>query len=318
VARAVVQLSFSLVFAAMASADSPASGPCSDLRTISVDAFKKRDEESAHRLFSCLPKIGKLAVFQGDVAVSEADLQQYISGTGAANVLPHFGLSDFHDLKVDEKYGILNYWRVQRDRKMTYALDGKSFPKTSDYYAVQKAFVAAAADWVATCRECGISFDYRWALDWKDPVPSTNLTFVISRRKSDGAFVALSFFPDQPTEQRVVHVDDSFQTTIHDPVGIFRHEIGHILGYRHERPDDPTSGCALENGSWFPITEAPDESVMQYTCGTTGKPRTFKITDSDRIGHRQLYLGASFLERVGALSPVDQKRKLKGFLNTLR
>jgi hypothetical protein len=60
--------------------------------------------------------------------------------------------------------------------------------------------------------------------------------FNVSLANTDQYF-ALSFFPHDVRSARQLQVDDSAFTTTaggRDLEGIMRHELGHILGFRHE------------------------------------------------------------------------------------
>ena len=48
-------------------------------------------------------------------------------------------------------------------------------------------------------------------------------------------------------------VDPIFFNSQYDPVGVFRHELGHVLGYRHEHIRG-IPGCGFEDSRWQPLT----------------------------------------------------------------
>ncbi len=81
-------------------------------------------------------------------------------------------------------------------------------------------------------------------------------------------------------------------------VGVFRHELGHILGLRHEHTR-PESGVCFEDSSWRALTPYDARSVMHYPWCSGVTASDLSITDADAIGARQLY-GASF-------SPTDHR-----------
>ena len=105
-----------------------------------------------------------------------------------------------------------------------------------------------------------------------------------------GEFIAAAFFPNNPKDRRQLIVDPSYYTTTFDSVGVFRHELGHVLGFRHEhiRSEAPPT-CPNE-----PLFDAKNlgkydpQSVMHYFCGQVGST-TLRITDLDRTGSQQVY-----------------------------
>jgi hypothetical protein len=85
-----------------------------------------------------------------------------------------------------------------------------------------------------------------------------------------------------------------------DPVGVVRHELGHVLGFRHEhiRPEAQegmswweksnmeqwvTGGLGAEN-----LTDYDSQSVMHYPLNGRGT-LDFKLSASDKAGFKTLY-----------------------------
>ena len=68
---------------------------------------------------------------------------------------------------------------------------------------------------------------------------------------------------------------------------MFRHEIGHILGYRHEHIR-PEAGCWGETGAWKQLTTYDAYSVMHYYCGNGGTI-SLTLSPNDKAGHALKY-----------------------------
>ena len=183
--------------------------------------------------------------------------------------------------------GTQDLWAADR-RTLTYAIDRSSFKDPKQAALVETHIKAAVADWVAACtaaQKCGLQFVFR-----NDAKPSHNdNTFIVKLVNAKGAFIAAAFFPSYPSARRFVHVDPSFFTTTYDKTGVLRHELGHVLGYRHEHIRD-ILGCKLEGTQWLPITPYDPHSVMHYLCGGGGT-LSLQLTDVDKMGHVKAYGG---------------------------
>ncbi|WP_312251033.1 hypothetical protein [Sphingobium yanoikuyae] len=178
-------------------------------------------------------------------------------------------------------------------RSLTYAIDKKSFTanlpaaKAEELYsAVSTNFKAAAEAWVTACASCGISFTHSAA---SDSAPREGqVTFIIRYSKEIRPEVALAFFPYEPPRQRYLYVFPGYATTPYDPVGVFRHEIGHILGYRHEMLASGAGCHQTEEGTWRPLTPYDSKSVMHYYCGNSAQLE-LKLSDTDKSSHSAMY-----------------------------
>lgn len=259
------------------------------------EALSATDESFAaafDKLKAALPQVEGDFVTEGDLLRTEQELEgdvkaarrdRIVRATGKTPQVV-FGPELVAALKPN---GTRDFWAADR-RTLTYAIDRSSFKDPKQAALVETHIKAAIADWMAACtaaQNCGLQFVFR-----NDAKPSHNdNTFIVKRVNAKGAFIAAAFFPSYPSARRFVHIDPSFFTTTYDKIGVLRHELGHVLGYRHEHIRD-ILGCKLEGTQWLPITPYDPHSVMHYLCGGGGT-LSLQLTDVDKLGHVKAYGG---------------------------
>lgn len=170
---------------------------------------------------------------------------------------------------------------------LSYCVLRRTFPRDDWYQEVAENMWLAVNDWATTC---GVEFQYIEAADSSESLRPAEVLFPVRHINAGGAFIAASFFPDAAASRRRLLVDPSYHQTTYDRVGVLRHEIGHILGWRHEHissgappicPDEDPSGTV-------DITAYDPQSVMHYFCGGVGS-RELAITELDRSGSQHVY-----------------------------
>lgn len=180
---------------------------------------------------------------------------------------------------------------------LTYRVARESFGGSEDNYRlVVDSMRAACAAWEETC---GIDFEHRAALDTRPGVDREGLLFVVRQFDAGGKFIAAAFFPNDPVERRRVLIDPSYYTTGFDKVGVLRHELGHVLGFRHEHIRNEAPPVCPNESLWDAkvLTAYDPTSVMHYFCGGVGT-NALQISALDRRGARAIYgppLGAAAL-----------------------
>ena len=255
-------------------------------RLILQEAIKNPDDPAKLAAFKATlieaPTGSGQYLVEGDYLISEGELKSYLRRL--RNPTPE--VVNSIELIINAPRGRLDYIRDLADRKMLYAIDRASFPNSDAADKVSEKFRLAATEWEEVCPECGISFQEKSLNEIGDDLRS----FIVRYQNVQGGPIARAFFPSTASGKRDVAVfpgyfDPNLQF---DLIGVFRHEIGHILGYRHEHiPNVP--GCATEGSEWKPLTPYTPNSVMHYFCGGRGS-LDLGIRTADRQGHRCIYL----------------------------
>jgi hypothetical protein len=176
---------------------------------------------------------------------------------------------------------------------LSYCVLKSTFGSDAKYQAIVDNMKAATREWSQTIN---LKFQHEPSHDDSTPgtVPPDGITFTV-RLVPPGdpdAPIASAFFPGDPaTERHLLVFSDYFSPDlIFDKVGVLRHELGHVVGFRHEhiRTEAPP---VCQGESLFDTilqTEYDPKSVMHYFCGNRGS-RELKISVLDRVGARQVY-----------------------------
>ncbi|WP_425391459.1 matrixin family metalloprotease [Ekhidna sp.] len=175
--------------------------------------------------------------------------------------------------------------------QLTYAVVRSSFPSENEYKSVVRYMAEATRNWSDILPE-KVAFKHLSYLDdqLRPSQQHPDVTFTIRHYNSGGKFVAAAFFPHYSKYRWKVRIDPSYYTTRADKVGVLRHEIGHILGFRHEhiRAEAPID-CPREDDTTFdPLTSYDKVSVMHYPCGGFGD-LNLAFTEKDIKGSRLIY-----------------------------
>lgn len=233
---------------------------------------------------------------EGDLLLDETGLEAHAKQLAATTAAveeeaagPPDERSSIRRLMADQVEGRIVRWDPAVT--LSYRVKRASFPDEEHYREVVTALRQATADWA---RVCGVRFEHRKAEDAEETRSADCLFEVVYAAFLEGNLLALAFFPRTPPADRVLWVSEGFHTfrEEYDPAGMMRHELGHVLGFRHEfiHPDTP-GGPAAELGAAgaVPVSETFDpKSCMHYPTERLGDKR-FLLTDIDAQAARGVY-----------------------------
>ena len=274
-------------------------------RVLARDAgLRKRLEELPvlERLEESLPSVEvdgqTYYVAEGDLLKDEDQLLIYAAQRTAqlrafeARMLgDEVGLASSNSFEQERFLGILVDGRVLRwapGTVLTYCVLSETFPNDEQYEEVVDLMAEATGDWEELC---GVDFHYLPEHDESEGTGTPqDVLFSVRHINAGGDFIASAFFPDDPRSRRRILIDPSFFTTRFDQTGVLRHELGHVLGVRHEhiRSGAPARCPTEDIDGTFEITDYDPQSVMHYFCGGVGD-LSLEFTELDREGAQFLY-----------------------------
>jgi hypothetical protein len=238
---------------------------------------------------------------EGDLLLDEDQLEIYAGQLEAAQQMRElarkaseegFGLTGIAEPASPELVGISQGGKTVRWKPglvLTYRVVRETYVDPINYEVVVANMRQATAEWEATC---GVRFEHRQDLDDRPGIQPEGALFTVREIDTGGEFIAAAFFPNEPISRRRVLIDPSYydQNLGFDKVGVLRHELGHLLGFRHEhiRSGAPPACKGESLFNVVDLTEYDPQSVMHYFCGGVGS-RDLKITDVDRAGAQKLY-----------------------------
>lgn len=211
----------------------------------------------------------------------EAEKNMQLAGFGIV------GLTDLRGLVGIKQSGKLLRWRD--GLTLTYCVLKQTFSELKHYEEVSANMKQATEDWEKTC---GVKFEHKAELDESSTIAPNELgvLFTVREINASGSFIASAFFPSDPPSRRRVLIDPSYYEMRFDKVGVLRHELGHVLGFRHEhiRSGAPAVCPNEPDDDTIDLTQYDPQSVMHYFCGGVGTAE-LTISALDKIGSQQLY-----------------------------
>ena len=185
---------------------------------------------------------------------------------------------------MTDENGNYRIWKPSEQKNLTYCISNRFRdlkPK------IIKAMQIATQDWMANGN---VRFIYKPEADdtcdaRKGPSTLFRIAINTSRRYP---YAGRAFFPYD--ERNTITFKKSYvQKDLNELLRLTRHELGHVLGLRHEhiRDENPNGERCKEIDTFTGITDYDSDSIMHYArCGGTG---TTELSDGDKEGIAILY-----------------------------
>ncbi|MBO0980712.1 M57 family metalloprotease [Microbacterium sp. SD291] len=185
-------------------------------------------------------------------------------------------------LIVNTVNGADDKWSASQVGNLTYCVSTKFGTRHAD---VVSAMASGAALWESASSK--IDFVHVSSADGNCTTRNKSVLFSVEPVQTS-QYIARAFFPSSPDRQQNVLIDDSIWTSgSWTPTNIIGHELGHVLGFRHEHTR-PESGTCFEDSNWRPLTPYDSSSIMHYPqCN--GSSDDLSMTSADRAGVVALY-----------------------------
>ncbi|MDD0851598.1 hypothetical protein HBN50_00765 [Halobacteriovorax sp. GB3] len=179
---------------------------------------------------------------------------------------------------------VYDVWSDEERFNLSYCVSDE-FAHNKDL--IVAAFEEATRDWMEAAN---VRFVYRPEYDSNCNEYNNNVVFDIQPAYGE-RYLARAFFPNYPRKYRSVLVNDSsFRYENSAMTGFIRHELGHVLGFRHEHIHQESAHLCDEDNKFKPVTDYDKDSVMHYPhCGGTNDIRDMVLSPTDIEGARIVY-----------------------------
>ncbi|MFZ5892833.1 MAG: matrixin family metalloprotease [Myxococcota bacterium] len=255
-----------------------ASDATQDSESVAVTTKPQVSYEEFRERAVWLPSVQKWAV-DGDTPIrNEEELRRYWE--------ENYNLEG--RLTVDRAGSADNIWNRTQRANLSYCISQAYFG--SRYNTVVSSMQQAAAAWENVAN---VHFVHVNSLDG-NCTNSSNVLFNVRGPAPDG-FAGYAFFPDWSRSDRELLLtwQSTWDTNPRAFIGVLMHELGHVLGFRHEHSRSPTvnEDCEENLDGLRGVTRYDSLSVMHYrSCpGSTNTTGAYFMSQRDIEGAQALY-----------------------------
>lgn len=174
-------------------------------------------------------------------------------------------------------------WDAERAQELSFCIQNR-FGDVRD--KLEKGLREAAKDWML---HANVDFQLRDDLSCE---ANSNVFFPIRVAPRRARYAARAFFPNYAPEKRLIRVKKKYiqNATAQDVKRLMLHELGHVLGFRHEQIHPENGNLCPELGGGFePITEYDPLSVMHYARCKPDYVKNYVLSEKDKEGARKAY-----------------------------
>lgn len=174
----------------------------------------------------------------------------------------------------------MDLWSEKESKDLSFCID-ELFG--SSYENMKLALIESAREWMKYA-----NVDFKIVENISCSNTLRNVLFKVVPVTRRAKYKARAFFPS--SERRKIQINRRY-TDLAQPElkQLILHELGHVLGFRHEHVHiDNTDDCA-ELEPFEPITDYDPLSIMHYKSCSLGGLRNYVLSDLDKLGAQLAY-----------------------------
>lgn len=179
-------------------------------------------------------------------------------------------------------------WSDEEKMNLTYCVSPRF---GDDHDAVVAAARSAESSWA---RAAAVRFVYEPDQDEACESGEPSVLFEVVPA-SGTTYNGRAFLPSMVARgyhQVFIDLENVARSASKTLTGVLRHELGHVLGFRHEHTRPEGNGACTERPGWRALTPYDPGSVMHYNAesrceGTNGGD--YRLTSLDKAGAAELY-----------------------------